>query len=61
MNSFSFQATSLLVLFALVLGGCAKKDGPQTTLNRNSGASELGRTVPDPPPMVLIREKNFPP
>lgn len=46
MNSFSFQATSLLVLFALVLSGCAKKDGPQTTLNRNSGASDVGANGP---------------
>jgi len=46
MNAFSFQATSLLVLFALVLGSCAKKDGPQTTLNRNSGASDVGKYDP---------------
>ncbi len=46
MNVFSFLTTFLLVLFAVAFGGCAKKDGPQTTLNRNSGASEVGKNDP---------------
>lgn len=37
------RSTSFLFVFALLLGGCAKKNGPETTLNRNSeGSSESG-------------------
>ena len=42
MNTLLFKANCFLVLLAVLLGGCAKKDGPQTTLNRNSGSSESG-------------------
>ena len=44
MRSHSFPALSFLALL-LLLGACAKKDGPQTTLNRdgngNGNANEL--------------------
>jgi hypothetical protein len=33
------RLTSLFVLSAILLGGCAKKNDPQTTLNRNSDGS----------------------
>ena len=41
MKTLTFQLTSVLVLFAVFLGGCAKKDGPQTTLNRDSDGKDL--------------------
>ena len=59
MNAYSFQATSLLVLFALVLGGCAKKDGPQTTLNRDSGASDVGANGSGPSADGFNQEEEF--
>jgi len=47
MRAHSFPALSLLALL-LLLGACAKKDGPQTTLNRegngNGNANELTST-----------------
>ncbi|MBN38709.1 MAG: hypothetical protein CMI29_09630 [Opitutae bacterium] len=48
MRAHSFPALSFLALLSL-LGACAKKDGPETTLNRNANgngnASELASTA----------------
>ena len=59
MNAFSFQATSLLVLFASS-SAVRQKGRPQTTLNRDSGQAALGRMALGHPPMVLIRGMNSP-
>ena len=45
MKTLTFQLTSVLVLFAVFLGGCAKKDGPQTTLNRDSDGKDLASSA----------------
>ncbi|MBT3638057.1 MAG: OmpA family protein [Opitutae bacterium] len=45
MKTLTFQLTSVLVLFAVFLGGCAKKDGPQTTLNRDSDGKDLASST----------------
>jgi len=45
MKTLTFQLTSVVVLFAFFLGGCAKKDGPQTTLNRDSDGKDLASSA----------------
>jgi peptidoglycan-associated lipoprotein len=45
MKTFSFHITSFLVLFTVFLGGCAKKNGPETTLNRDSDGKDLASSA----------------
>lgn len=39
------RLTSLFVIFSILLGGCSKKNDPQTTLNRNSDGTSTASTA----------------
>jgi len=41
MKAFSFQVIFSLLMVSAFVGSCAKKDGPKTTLNRESNTNEL--------------------